>query len=130
LKGTKDLEGMEAQMSTGTSYMTVQETGATIRPKRAKFLTVPTDYALDSRGIPLKRSAREWGNTFVARSKKGNLIVFQKRGRGIVPLYVLKKEVRIPARLGLGTIFDRSIAYIEKSITDSIETSIDKALGK
>jgi hypothetical protein len=40
-------------------------------------------------------------NTFVGRSKAGNLIIFQRKGRTIVPLYVLKKEVRIKARLGL-----------------------------
>jgi hypothetical protein len=129
-KNTRNLDGLEAQMSTGNFYMSVQEEGAVIRPKRAKYLTVPTPYALDSRGLPLRRSARGWDNTFISRSKKGNLIIFQKRGTGIIPLYVLKKEVRIPPRLGLTSIFNGSIAFIEDAIADSIEKSIDKALGK
>lgn len=79
------------------------EHGATIRARRARYLTIPLPSALDSRGVPLKRSAREWRNTFVRRSSGGNLVIFQSRGGQLVPLYVLKTEVKIPARLGLQT---------------------------
>lgn len=82
-------------------YMAFHETGGWIRAKNATYLTIPLDAALNTNGTPKKRRARDWRNTFVAKSKKGNLIIFQKRGRRIVPLYVLKKKVRIPARLGL-----------------------------
>ena len=88
----------------------------TIRPVRAKWLTIPIskEYggivmtkALVSRGAA--RSGM-WGETFVARSRKGNLIIFGKRviqkgerqgettGK-IQPLFVLKKEVKIKSRV-------------------------------
>ncbi len=99
--------------------MKIHEKGGVIKVKKAKFLTIPLKAALDSRGIPLKRSARDWRNTFVAKSKKGNLLIFQKRGVGIVPLYVLKKEVRIPPRLGM-----------EKRIRAAIPFFVDRAMDR
>ena len=80
----------------GSMIAAVQEFGATITPKTAKYLTVPLPAALDSQGIPKKKSAREWDNTFVAQSKAGNLIIFQRDGAKIIPLYVLKTSVTIP----------------------------------
>lgn len=85
----------------GVWYLRTHENGAVIRAKRAGWLTIPLPAALDSRGVPLKRRARDWANTFIMKSKKGNLLIFQKRGGTIVPLYVLKKSVRIPKRLGM-----------------------------
>lgn len=82
-------------------YMTVQEHGAIIRPRNAKYLAIPLPAALNSNGTPRKTGPREWRNTFIAKSRAGNLIIFLKTGRDIVPLYVLKKRVRLPARLGL-----------------------------
>lgn len=86
----------------GPFYLHVHENGATIRARKARFLTIPLPAALTSRGVPKKRRARDWPNTFVQRSKRGNLIIFQKRGGRLVPLYLLKKRVRIPRRLGMG----------------------------
>lgn len=92
--------GLEGTMS-GVHYLTIHEYGGTIRARNAQYLTIPLNEALNANGVPKKMSAREWNNTFVSQSKKGNLIIFQRRGRLIVPLYVLKKSVKIRARLGL-----------------------------
>jgi len=96
-------------------YIGVHEKGATIRAKRAKYLAIPLKEALDARGLPKRRSPRDWQNTFVGTSKQGNLLIFQRRGDGIVPLYVLKKEVKIPARLGM---------------EETIENELPKFIGK
>ncbi len=85
----------------GIFYLGTQEFGGVIRVKRSKYLTIPLPAALDARGVPLKRRARDWADTFIKRSKAGNLIIFQKRAGEIVPLYVLKKRVKIPKRLGM-----------------------------
>lgn len=98
----------------------VHEHGATIRARRSKYLTIPLKAALDNRGVPIKRSAREWDNTFVQMSRKGNLIIFQKRGRQIVPLYVLKREVVIPARLGLGLTLRAGLPYFTDRAIDAL----------
>lgn len=92
--------GAEGQMRV-TAHMWGHERARTIRAKRSKYLTIPLPAALNADGTPKYTSARQWQDTFVNKSKKGNLIIFQKRGRQAVPLYVLKKSVRIPARLGL-----------------------------
>lgn len=86
----------------GIFYLNAHEDGAIIRPVHAQYLTVPLPAALDARGMPKKLRARDWKNTFIKKSKAGNLIIFQKKGKEIIPLYVLKKSVRIPARLGMG----------------------------
>ncbi|KKL90562.1 hypothetical protein LCGC14_1903470 [marine sediment metagenome] len=94
--------------------LSVHETGATIR-SRVKLLAIPLQAALDSRGMPKKRGPRAWRNTFVARSKKGNLLIFQKKDGKIIPLYVLKKQVKIPKRLGMGVTMDKAAPiYIER----------------
>jgi hypothetical protein len=85
----------------GVFYLFVHEYGGTMRAKKSQFMTIPLPEALNSDGTPKKRNAREWNNTFVGQSRAGNLIIFERRGREIIPLYVLKKEVRVPARLGL-----------------------------
>lgn len=102
----------------------VHEFGATIKPKKAKMLTVPLPAALDGRGVPLKKSARDWPNTFVARSKAGNLIIFQKRGTEIVPLYVLKSSVKIPPRLGMRQTLETGIPYFVERAMDRMVKGI------
>ena len=83
-------------------YARSHEYGAVIKPTRAKYLTIPLPAALNRRGLPKKRRARDWPNTFVKKSKAGNLIIFQKSAENnLTPLYVLKKTVTIPARLGV-----------------------------
>ncbi len=94
--------------------LSVHEDGAVIR-KKGKMLAIPLPAALDSRGRPLKRGPRAWRNTFVARSRKGNLLIFQKRGKDIIPLFVLKDQVKIPRRLGMGVTMDKAApVYIER----------------
>ncbi len=92
------LDDVSAQQGLGT--MGVHLEGATIRAKRSKYLTIPLPSACDRRGVPLKKSARDWPDTFVIKSKRGNLLIVQKQDNGsILPLYLLKSSVRIPARL-------------------------------
>ncbi|MCO5157871.1 MAG: hypothetical protein M9945_14175 [Aquamicrobium sp.] len=113
----------------GSMIAGVQEFGATIKPKKAKYLTVPLPAALNSDGTPRKKSAREWDNTFVARSKAGNLIIFQRRGTQIVPLYVLKTSVTIPPRLGMRKTLDVGLPYFVEKSMDAIVRAVATAKG-
>ena len=89
-----------------TGIAAVHERGATIRARNAQYLTIPLPPALNANGTPKRPSAKSWPNTFVQRSKKGNLLIFQKQaGGGIIPLYVLKKSVVIPKRLAFEETF-------------------------
>ena len=118
VRGTASLSTMEGQISTGT--MTIHETGGVITAKSGRYLTIPLPAALDSRGVPLRPSARDWDNTFVQRSRKGNLIIFQKRSQGIVPLYVLKSSVTIKPRLGMESAFMSEIPVLQERLLDLI----------
>lgn len=107
--------------------MSVHEEGATITPKKAKFLTIPLPAALNANGTPKKASARDWDNTFVARSKAGNLIIFRKEGTGIVPLYVLKTSVTIPPRLGLRKTINAAIPYfVERAMDEMVKAVMEE----
>lgn len=103
-----------------TGVMAVHERGAVITPRTSQYLTIPLPAALDSRGVPLRKSARDWQNTFVRRSKRGNLLIFQKQGREIIPLYALKKSVRIPARLDFGRTFNAGLDRLGDEVADSV----------
>jgi len=88
----------------------------TIKPVGKQWLTIPLPAAMTKAGV-LRGAAQSgmWGETFFARSKKGNLILFGKRvaqkgahageARGaVVPLFVLKKQIQIKARVHPETI--------------------------
>jgi len=86
---------------TNKIYAPVQERGARISPRRARYLTIPLEAAKTQAGVARGR-ARDFSDTFIIRSKGGNLFIMQRRpGQKAVPLFLLRKQVRIPPRLGL-----------------------------
>ena len=105
--------------------MSVHEKGAVVRAKNAQFLTIPLPAALNSKGIALRKKARDWPNTFVALSRNRNLIIFQKRAGGIVPLYLLKKSVKIPPRLGMEDVLKKEgLPFFQRRALDAIEREL------
>lgn len=80
-------------------YARIHEFGGKIRPVKAKMLTIP---------LPgIKGRAANYPDSFIIKSKKGNLLIVEKAGkRGIRPLFALKKEVTIPARHWLSRSID------------------------
>lgn len=81
-------------------YASIQDKGGTIRPKRKKWLAVPLP---GTKGIP-----ENFPDSFIVKSKAGRLLIVQRKWmkvRGgansrqtsdLVPLFVLKKEVKLP----------------------------------
>jgi hypothetical protein len=119
---------IEGTIGSTLPYARIQEYGGTIYPKHAKFLAIPLTAALDSRGVPLRQGPRFWQNTFVAKSKAGNLLIFQRRGKDIIPLYVLKDKVTIPARLGLGATIRSQIPYFQERAMNKMLASIRQSI--
>ncbi|CAO3460817.1 hypothetical protein [Azospirillum argentinense] len=103
------------------------EDGAIITPRRSKYLTVPLPAALDGRGVPLRRSARDWQDTFVAPGRGGSLVIFQRRPSGAVPLYVLKRSVRLRPRLGLESKLHEILDPFARRAVDAIVDALDRA---
>lgn len=126
-RGGKDLGAVAGGMIVPFP-ISVHEEGTTVRAKRAQFLTIPLPAALDSRGIPLRPNARSWENTFVQRSKRGNLLIFQKRGASIVPLYLLKREVRLPPRLEARETLEAGRDFFIDEASDRMFRALQKGL--
>lgn len=113
----------------GIGYLRTHEFGAKITAKSAQYLTIPLPAALHANGTPIMRSARQWQNTFVIKSKKGNLLIVKKiPGGKLLPLYVLKKEVTIPPRLRMREhlqkkvplLVDRGIARMHRRMLKNV----------
>lgn len=114
--GTQFVTGHLGYIKAPPAWVGVHEYGATIRPKQAKYLTVPLADA--ARG----RRAREFPNTFARKSRQGNLIIFQKTaGGGITPLYLLKTSVVIKARPALAPTVARFVPIITQDLQETLD---------
>jgi hypothetical protein len=135
----KDSEkGVEAGLTIGTIYARVhfgpRGQITEITPKNSKYLTIPLPAAQGSHGQAKGRARDEglWGETFVAKSKAGNLIIFGKkkylkgahagetRG-GIEALFLLVKSVRVPARIDPQDLLKWSAPQITRDLREAIQ---------
>jgi hypothetical protein len=126
VRGSK--AALEGIISAG--MMAIHETGGTIRATRSQYLTIPLPSALDARGVPLRQRAREWDNTFVARSRAGSLLIFRKLPgpNQITPLYILKPSVTIKPRLGMErSIVGDALPYFERKAFEIIARALENA---
>lgn len=93
-------------------YARIHHYGGTIKPKKKKFLTIPFPGGPADRRVPLRAS--DFEDTFVAKG-----IIFQKRGKEIEPLFILRRSVEIPERPYM-YLEESDATYLEKSIADFI----------
>ncbi len=114
-------------------YMRILAYGGTIRPKRAKFLTVPMPAALTASGVA-RFSARDVMEQPKAHGYEGTFIANQMifgippGGRGrraqlgprAVPLFALKDEVQIPQNNYLAIARQR----LDDDITDAAKGAV------
>jgi phage gpG-like protein len=66
--GTK-LDDIQGRLGSALPYAKIHETGGTITAKKSKYLTIPLPAALGPNGVPKKKSAKEWDNTFIAKPR-------------------------------------------------------------
>ena len=111
---------------TGAPYLAAHEFGARIRSRRADgFLTIPLPAAMNAKGIPLRRSLSDWQDTFLRPTKDGGYLVLQKRRGGKpVPIYILKRSVRIRRRLGLRKDLERTGPAFAQRLIEELAKSI------
>lgn len=98
-----DARTWELIVYTTSKQAPIQEFGGTVTPKGGRpngKLAIPLPAAQTAAGVA-RGPARSFSDTFIAKSKAGNLLIFQKRGDGIVPLFALKDRVYVPPRLGM-----------------------------
>lgn len=107
--------------------MNIHESGGTLRPTSGKYLAIPTVYALSPLGKPLKgkEGPTQWDNTFFRKTTNGHLFLFRRmRGNVIVPLYLMRKRVRIPPRLGLRKAVTKHLGYFRAKAFDALATEV------
>jgi hypothetical protein len=106
-------------------YARIQEFGGTIRPVHAQYLAIPLDAVKTAGGVARfgPRDASQAGyDTFIR-----NNIIFGKRDGEVTPLFLLKKEVTIPARPYFWPTVNREAPGIIERVTVAISEAMRAA---
>jgi hypothetical protein len=96
-------------------YAKIQETGGWIFPKKARALTIPFP------GV--KGSASMYrGQSFILKShKKGDGIIAMKSGksgRGIKPLFLLRKNVKLPPTFWFSKSIGERLPFLQETLSE------------
>lgn len=104
--------------SFGIPYARIHEYGGPITPKVARMLAIPIDPQFEG------RRAKNVPNLFRGRGRAGH-ILFQKQADGsMLPAYVLKDSVQIPARPWLGPAVLKTRARVNEILTDVVRDKL------
>ena len=101
-------------------YARIQEEGGTIRPKKGKYLKIPVGPALTGAGVSRLPPGRSGDFRFVPTPRGGVLV-----GRDGKVWYVLRREVRIPARPYLAP----ALAAAAPRLAASLDRLVRQAVG-
>ena len=123
--------GSGARMGEPVPYSRIHEVGGTIRPKKGKYLTIPTDNARTLGGDGKAGfTAKNLFNGGISGFTGGVIIgktifgIMQGRKNKLLPLFTLVKSVDIPARRYLS----KSLEQKEKEIPSIIVQAVAKQL--
>ncbi len=105
-------------------YARTQEFGAVIRG--SPWLTVPLPANLTPTGRTRFLDARSTPGAFFARSGAGNILIGRKTEGGVEWMWVLKRSVKIPPRLG----FIRTFELTEPTLNRILNRAIERALRR
>lgn len=122
-------------------YAATQEYGdPERRPKNSQFLAIPLPAALTASGVPrypspLRQSLKaEFETVFARRSQHGTgaLILFgkhQKTDKELIALFVLKRSVSIPARMGARALLEKQLPALSTTILVRLAQELGPASG-
>ncbi len=119
------------------TYADIHETGGTIRPRRSRMLAIPLKNAQTSAGVErftprdVMGGLTKYNDSFIGKGKSGNLIIFGViKGMAkvkVVPLFLLKNKVEIPARRYMSITADQTKEQVVNDIVDKIQEAKEKA---
>jgi phage gpG-like protein len=109
----------------GVVYARIHEQGGVVTPKRAKALTVPLPGAMTASGV-VRGDARSFSDTFLLKRKGKDPVIMQRKGKNVVPLFVLKKRVKIPKRPYLRPAIEARIPSLRSEIRKQIKMGMRK----
>jgi len=125
-KGITATIGSAARQGRRVPYANIHEKGGTIRPSIRSWLTIPLDAAKTEAGATrfTAQQVRD-GHTKYRASfiRKGIIFGVEARGGGIVPLFVLKKSVQIPASRYLS----RTAAQVADDVNGEMVIAVKEA---
>ena len=105
-------------------YAFIHEYGGTIRPVRAKALTIPLPAAMTRAGV-VRKSAREWDNTWLSVKNGKDAVICHTTASGKVePLFVLKRKVVIKASAWASKAVNATVKHLDKELTNIIGEDI------
>lgn len=118
--------GVRSEAATAKYAWLLGDERKTIRPVRAKFLTIPIGENLTSSGVARFSSPRQMPEGFFVRSKKGLFFGYKRGKRGkFRPMFSLVKTVTIT---GSNALYDGVLASVDR-ISGSIDAEISKQTG-
>lgn len=99
-------------------YALIHDTGGVITPKKSQYLTIPVP------GSPAdvypRKSARSFQDTFVSNKKsKKTRLIFQRKGNQIIPLFFLKKLVKVPPREWISKAMEESVPILRDMLKNA-----------
>jgi len=120
------LVGSGVRTGKRVAYAGIHETGGTITPKRAKWLTIPTESARTKGGDTKGISARDFTNTFVRIFDNAHGAIYQRRGGTVTKLFSLVRRVDIPARQYLSRTVRECSVGVGQIMSDVISRELEK----
>ncbi len=121
-----------AEVGTNADWLALHEDGGTKKRTGAgKNLAIPTrQVRRTKRNIIQKGSKpRKLKNSFIAKTDKGNEMLFQRKGRGkkeqIIPMFLLQPTGKIKER---DTVIDPAVRAIAKNIHRNFYIAMDRVI--
>lgn len=115
---------LNVSIGANAPYAQIHETGGVIYAKHAENLAIPLPAAKTKAGVARLASPRQDATLKFMISRAGNKLLVRITGKGkgrkIIPMYVLKNRVIIPARLGFAKTFEREA----KQIIDEVRAGL------
>jgi len=124
VKGTT-LNNLHGDVYTDVKYAPIQEKGGTIkaidkylRVPGGPYLNIPLSANKTAAGV-MRMNARQVFSSggYIVKSRMGNYLVMSGTGQ---PMFVLKKQVTIPARLGMEKAADGEIPTLLSSLRNEL----------
>ena len=109
--------------SAGSKYARIQEEGGKIEAPPGRYLAVPLKAAKTAAGVQ-RKPPRQWNDTFFLKSKKGTLLLMQKRGADMIPLFAMVKKVTIPGNLGFHQTWKEELPKFYKLVDKAVRKSL------
>jgi hypothetical protein len=117
---------LETDVESAAPWLQLHETGG-IKTPRGRMLAIPTRFVRpDARAlIPASRRPRNIRNPVVIRSRSGSLILAERQGERLIPLYVLTPRARIRRE---SVVIDPVTDTFNREFPANFSRSLEKAL--